>query len=175
VPPAVPAPRWQVWTALGLVYVLWGSTYLGIRYTIETLPALLSAGARFGAAALLLAAWVALRRGRSAFRATRRELAGAAGTGVLLLMGGNGLVTLAQQQGLPSSLAALLVSSMPLWVVVVRAGTGDRPSSRTVSGVWSSRRTGSSRRPCRWPVGAPGWWSPGCSGGSRSTQPASPA
>jgi drug/metabolite transporter (DMT)-like permease len=135
VPPAVPAPRWQVWTALGLVYVLWGSTYLGIRYTIETLPALLSAGARFGAAALLLAAWVALRRGRSAFRATRRELAGAAGTGVLLLMGGNGLVTLAQQQGLPSSLAALLVSSMPLWVVVVRAGTGDRPSSRTVSGV----------------------------------------
>jgi drug/metabolite transporter (DMT)-like permease len=124
-----------VWTALGLVYVLWGSTYLGIRYTIETLPPLLSAGARFGAAALLLAAWVAVRRGRTAFRATRSELLGAAGTGVLLLMGGNGLVTLALERGLPSSLAALLVASMPLWVVVVRAGTGDRPTGRTVAGV----------------------------------------
>jgi drug/metabolite transporter (DMT)-like permease len=124
-----------VWTALGLVYVLWGSTYLGIRYAVETLPALLSAGARFGAAALLLAAWAAVRRGRSAFRATGRELAGAAGTGLLLLLGGNGLVTLAQERGLPSSLAALLLAAMPLWVVLVRAGTGDRPTGRTVAGV----------------------------------------
>jgi drug/metabolite transporter (DMT)-like permease len=124
-----------VWTALGLVYVLWGSTYLGIRYVVETLPPLLSAGARFGMAALLLAGWVAVRRGPSAFRATGRELAGAAGTGVLLLLGGNGLVTLAQERGLPSSLAALLLAAMPLWVVLVRAGTGDRPTARTVAGV----------------------------------------
>ena len=130
-----PPPTWQVWTALGLVYVLWGSTYLGIRYTVETLPALLSAGARFGAAALLLAGWVLLRRGPAAFRSSRRQLAGAAGTGVLLLLGGNGLVTLAQESGLPSSLAALLIASVPLWVVLVRAGTGDRPAGRTLLGV----------------------------------------
>jgi len=130
-----PPASWQIWTALGLVYLLWGSTYLGIRYVIETLPALLSAGARFGVAAVLLCAWVAVRRGRTAFRASRREILAAAATGLLLLLGGNGLVTLAQQRGLPSSLAALLLSAVPLWVVLVRAGTGDRPAGRTVAGV----------------------------------------
>lgn len=128
-------PTWQVWTALGLVYVVWGSTYLAIRYVVETLPPLLSAGARFGLASLLLAAWVAVRRGPAALRATPRELGAAAGIGLLLLLGGNGLVTLAQERGLPSGLAALLISAVPLWVVLLRAGTGDRPAGRTVLGV----------------------------------------
>ena len=124
-----------MWTALGLVYVVWGSTYLAIRYVVETLPPLLSAGARFGLAAVLLAGWIALRRGRASLRATPRQLAGAAGVGLLLLLGGNGLVTLAQERGLPSGLAALLISAVPLWVVLLRAGSGDRPAGRTVLGV----------------------------------------
>ena len=124
-----------MWTALGLVYVVWGSTYLAIRYVVETLPPLLSAGARFGLASLLLTAWIAVRRGPAALRATPRELGAAAGIGLLLLLGGNGLVTLAQERGLPSGLAALLISAVPLWVVLLRAGTGDRPAGRTVLGV----------------------------------------
>ena len=129
------APAWQVWTALGLVYVLWGSTYLGIRYAVETMPPMLSASSRFALAGLLLAGWIALRRGRAAFRATPRQLLHAAVVGLLLLGGGNGMVTLAEERGLPSGLTALLVAVIPLWVVLLRASTGDRPSSRTVLGV----------------------------------------
>ncbi len=128
-------PAWKVWTALGLVYVFWGSTYLGIKYVVETLPPLLSASLRFTVAGGLMAAYLVVVRGGSPLRTTRRQLLVAAGTGVLLLLGGNGLVTLAEQQKLPSSLAALLIAGVPLYVVLLRAGTGDRPRGRTVFGV----------------------------------------
>jgi drug/metabolite transporter (DMT)-like permease len=124
-----------VWTALGLVYVVWGSTYLAIRYVVESAPPLLSAGLRFLVAALLLTAWLLVRRGPAGLRATPRQLRGAAATGVLLLVGGNGLVTLGELAGVPSSLAALLIAVVPLWVVLLRAGTGDRPPVGTVVGV----------------------------------------
>ena len=124
-----------MWTALGLVYVVWGSTYLAIRYVVESAPPLLSAGLRFLVAALLLTAWLLVRRGRAGLRATPRQLRGAAATGVLLLVGGNGLVTLGELAGVPSSLAALLIAVVPLWVVLLRAGTGDRPPVGTVLGV----------------------------------------
>lgn len=126
---------WRIWTALGLVYVVWGSTYLAIAYVVESLPALLSASLRFAVAGLLLAAYLRLRRGRAAFRASRRQALGAFWVGALLLLGGNGLVTLAEQRDVPSGLAALLVAAVPLWVVLLRAGTGDRPSTRTLLGV----------------------------------------
>lgn len=129
------AAPWRIWTALGLVYVLWGSTYLAIRYVVETLPPFLSAGVRFGVAGLLLAAWLAFRRGRAGFRATRQELLNAGVVGLLLLSGGNGMVTLAEERGLPSGLTALLVAVIPLWVVLLRASTGDRAAGRTVLGV----------------------------------------
>ena len=128
-------PPWQVWTALGLVYVVWGSTYLGIGYAVDTLPALLSASLRFGIAGLLLAGFLLVRRGRAGLRASRRQTVNAMAIGALLLLGGNGLVSLAQQRDLPSGLAALLVAAVPLWVVLLRAGTGDRPSVRTLLGV----------------------------------------
>lgn len=128
-------PPWQVWTALGLVYVVWGSTYLAIAYVVDSLPALLSASLRFAVAGLLLAAYLRVRRGRAAFRASRRQAAGALGIGALLLLGGNGLVTLAEQRDVPSGLAALLVAAVPLWVVLLRAGSGDRPAGRTLLGV----------------------------------------
>lgn len=134
---ARPAPEpWRTWTALGLVYVLWGSTYLGIRYLVESAPPLLSASARFVIAATLVVAFLALRRGRVAFRVTRRQLLTASGVGLLLLLGGNGCVTLAEEAGLPSGLTALLVAGVPLWVVLLRAAARDRPTSRTVLGVF---------------------------------------
>lgn len=128
-------PSWQVWTALWLVYVLWGSTYLAIAYVVDTVPPLVGMGLRFGAAAALLTTYVAVRRGRAALRVTRRQLRSAAVVGLLLLLGGNGLVAVAEAADLPSGLAALLVAVIPLWVVLLRWLADDRPSGRTVAGV----------------------------------------
>ncbi len=126
---------WRTWTALGLVYVVWGSTYLAIRYVVDSLPALLTASARFLVASALVVVFLLLRRGLAAFRSTPRQLVNAAAIGVLLLCGGNGGVTLAEQAHLPSGLAALLVAGVPLWVVVLRATGRDRPTPVTVAGV----------------------------------------
>lgn len=123
-----------VWTALVLVYVVWGSTYLGIRIVVETMPPFLSAGARFITAGLLLAGVVAWRSGPAALKATRAQLGSAVLVGLLLILGGNGLVVLAETS-VPSGLAALLVAAVPMWVVLLRAGTGDRPPRRTLVGV----------------------------------------
>jgi drug/metabolite transporter (DMT)-like permease len=131
----VSPPAWRVWTALSIVYVVWGSTYLAIAYVVDSLPALLSAAARFAAAAAVLLGWVAARSGRVAFRVTRRQAAGAALVGLLLLAGGNGLVVLAEDAALPSGLAALLAAAVPLWVVLLRIAGKDRPTRRTSVGI----------------------------------------
>jgi drug/metabolite transporter (DMT)-like permease len=131
----MPPAAWRVWTALGLVYIFWGSTYLAIVYVVDTLPALLAASARFAVAGALVLLYLLLRRGRTALRATRRQAGTAVLIGVLLLLGGNGLVSVAEERELPSSLAALLIAAVPLWVVLLRASTGDRPARRTVLGV----------------------------------------
>ncbi|WP_422754046.1 EamA family transporter [Micromonospora sp. WMMD708] len=136
---ATPARPALIWTALILVYVLWGSTYLGIRVVVESMPPLGSAAARFGGAALVLAVVLRLRRGRGALRVDRRQLGSAALVGVLLLAGGNGLVVLAESGpsgvAVPSGIAALLVATVPLLVVLLRTVTGDRPPGWTFAGV----------------------------------------
>ncbi|MFC6983777.1 EamA family transporter [Streptomyces cirratus] len=124
----------SVWFALTLVYVLWGSTYLAIRIVVQTMPPFLSAGARFITAGLLLAGVVAWRFGPSALRVTRAQLGSAVLVGLLLILGGNGLVVLGET-AVPSGLAALLIAAVPVWLVVLRAATGDRPPARTVAGV----------------------------------------
>ncbi len=129
------AAPWRIWTALGLVYVFWGSTYLGIAYAVDGNPPLLVAGVRSTVAAVLLAAYLRVRRGRHAFRGTVRQWARTAWIGVLLLSAGNGGVTVAEHADLPSGLAALLVASVPLYVVLLRMVAGDRPHPRTVTGV----------------------------------------
>ncbi|CAM5568272.1 drug/metabolite exporter YedA [Streptomyces avidinii] len=130
----MPTSTARVWTALGLVYVVWGSTYLGIRIVVETMPPFLSAGARFLTAGALLAGIVAWRHGPAALKATRAQVRSAVLVGLLLILGGNGLVVLAETS-IPSGLAALLVAAVPVWLVLLRAGTGDRPSPRTLTGV----------------------------------------
>jgi drug/metabolite transporter (DMT)-like permease len=116
------------------VYVVWGSTYLAIRIVVETMPPFLSAGARFLTAGLLLAGLLAWRQGPAALRVPPRQLASAALVGLLLLIGGNGMVVLAERS-VPSGLAALMVASVPLWVVVARRFTGQRTSRSTLGGV----------------------------------------
>ena len=120
--------------ALLTVYLVWGSTYLAIKYTVTDLPPLLAMGVRFLVAGALIAGLVLLVRGRPAFRATRPELRTAAVCGLFLLVGGNGLVAIAEQD-VDSGLAALLIAGTPLWVVVLRALLHDRPSGATVLGL----------------------------------------
>ncbi|MFF0205888.1 EamA family transporter [Streptomyces sp. NPDC005017] len=123
-----------VWAALVIVYVVWGSTYLGIKVVVETMPPFLSAAARFVVAGLLLAAFLAVRHGPSVLRVTRRELGCAALVGLLLLVGGNGLVVFAERT-VPSGLAALLIAVVPAWMVVLRTAVGDRPGRGAYGGV----------------------------------------
>ncbi|MFL6128167.1 MAG: EamA family transporter [Mycobacteriales bacterium] len=124
----------RVWVALGIVYVVWGSTYLAIRYAIETMPPMLSAGVRFLLAGLIMLAVVVAVRGWDALRVSRAQASTAAASGILLLCGGNGVVSIAEQR-VDSGLAALLVGCIPLWIVVLRAALGDRPGLATAGGV----------------------------------------
>jgi drug/metabolite transporter (DMT)-like permease len=135
--PVVTAPARAgllAWAALGVVYVVWGSTYLAIRFSVETMPPLLSGGARFLVSGALLCAAVLVFAGRSGLRMTRAQFGTAALVGLLLPAWGNGLVVVAVQH-VASGLAALLVASVPLYVVVLRRITGQRPPPVTLVGV----------------------------------------
>jgi drug/metabolite transporter (DMT)-like permease len=122
---AVEGPAWQVWTALLIVYVVWGSTYLFIRIVIETMPALLSGGIRFAICSVLMGLILAIRKGPRALRVSRTEARGALFIGALLLGVGNGGVLLAERD-VPSGLTALIVGVVPLVVLVMRRLRGER-------------------------------------------------
>jgi drug/metabolite transporter (DMT)-like permease len=119
---------------LAIVYVVWGSTYLGIRIAIETMPPMMSGSLRFVTAALLLGGFLVIRKGLAPFRMSLRQFGGAALVGLLLLTGGNGMVAVAEQH-ISSGLAALLVASVPLWLVIFRIMVRDRPAVLTLAGV----------------------------------------
>ena len=125
----------KVAVALGIVYVVWGSTYLAIRLMVEDLPALSAGSWRFALAGVILAVMLAARSGLGVLRVSRAELAGCALLGLLLPTLGNGLVSIGEDQGAPSGIAALIVAAIPLWVIVYRAAAGDRPDRRTTFGV----------------------------------------
>ena len=108
-------PLAAVLAAFAALYVVWGSTYLGIRFAIETMPPFTMAGVRFVAAGAILYAW---SRARGAVPATRPQWRTAVVVGALLLLGGNGGVTWAEQY-VPSGVAALIVSSTPMWMVLL--------------------------------------------------------
>jgi drug/metabolite transporter (DMT)-like permease len=129
------APEWQVWTALWIVYIVWGSTYLGIRVLVETVPPLLSTGARFICAGAVIWLVVLARGGREAARPTRREVAAGALVGAFLIPCATGLIAIAESRGAPSSYAALIFASIPLWVVLLRRLTGERPTRQAYAGV----------------------------------------
>jgi drug/metabolite transporter (DMT)-like permease len=121
--------------ALGVVYVVWGSTYLAIRIMVEQMPPLVSAGLRFLTAGILVAAVLATRGGPRRLAVTNRELAGCALIGLLLPVLGQGMVTIAENGGAPSGITALLIAAVPLWVVGYRVLSGERPAGRTLAGV----------------------------------------
>jgi drug/metabolite transporter (DMT)-like permease len=119
---AAPAP-WKLLAALWTVYLVWGSTYLAIKVSVETLPAFLSSGLRFLLAGLLLAA-ILRATGRS-IRVTRRELGSAALVGIALLGLGVGVVALAETR-IDSSVAAMIAGTVPLQVILLRALARER-------------------------------------------------
>jgi drug/metabolite transporter (DMT)-like permease len=127
------APPWKIWSALWVVYIVWGSTYLAIALMVETIPPLLGAGFRFTAVGLILLPILATRRGLSVFKPTRAELLSAGFVG-LMLPGANAVISVAEKT-VPSGLAALLVASIPLWVVLLRRSTGERISARSLVAV----------------------------------------
>ena len=131
----VHAPAWQVWLALGIVYIVWGSTYLAIRVVVTNgMPPLMAAGLRFLIAAVILVAFAAVRSGPGALRLSRAEWLGSAFIGLALLLGGNGLVMLGERD-VPSALAALIIAVVPLYVVVLRFLFGEKVSLVTALGV----------------------------------------
>jgi drug/metabolite transporter (DMT)-like permease len=127
------ATRASVIAAFAAVYVVWGSTYLAIRYAVQTMPPLLMAGARFSVSGAMLYGWA---RFRGAPRPTATEWRVAALTGVLMLCLGNGSVGWAEQR-IPSALAALIVAVVPLWMVLFdwMLPGGKRPTLAVVAGI----------------------------------------
>jgi drug/metabolite transporter (DMT)-like permease len=125
---------WRVSAALGVLYLGWGSTYLAIRVMVEDVPPLLGAGFRFALAGLLLAGALVALDGPARLRVSLRQATSAALIGMLVLVGGIGLLTVAERDA-PSGLAALVIASVPLWVLVLRAALADPPRPRTVASV----------------------------------------
>jgi len=103
---------------LATIYVVWGTTYLGIRVGVETIPPFLLSGVRYVLAGLLLFGWVALRGGLSAGWPTRRQWLSAVLTGTGLVAFGNGLISWGEQY-LPSGSAALFIATVPLWMTAL--------------------------------------------------------
>jgi drug/metabolite transporter (DMT)-like permease len=126
-------PGWKVWTALWIVYIVWGSTYLAIRYMVDTMPPLFGAGVRFVLVGAILLPFLAVTRGPGVLKPTRAELLSCAFVG-LMLPGANAVISVAEQK-VPSGLAALLVASIPLWVILLRRLTGERVSGRSIVAV----------------------------------------
>ena len=126
------ASRAKIILAFAAVYIIWGSTYLGIRYAIETLPGFLMAGTRFFIAGAILFTWAKLHGDRvGSLSQWRRAFV----IGALLLLVGNGGVTWAEKY-IPSGLAALAVATEPLWVVVLNwAAIHRRPNATVLLGV----------------------------------------
>jgi drug/metabolite transporter (DMT)-like permease len=122
-----------VWTALWIVYVVWGSTYLAIRYMVQTLPPLFGAGVRFVLVGAILLPILAWRRGPGVLRPTKAELLSCGFVG-LMLPGANAVISVAEQK-VASGVAALLVASVPLWVVLLRRLFGEAVSRRSIGAV----------------------------------------
>jgi drug/metabolite transporter (DMT)-like permease len=131
--PAGKGNRARILLALSGLYLIWGSTYLAIRVAIETLPPFLMAGVRFLVAGGILFFWA---RARGASPATGKQWGTAALSGGLMLAGGNGAVVWAEQF-VPSGLVALLVATVPLWIVILdwASGRGGAPSGGTLLGI----------------------------------------
>jgi drug/metabolite transporter (DMT)-like permease len=123
--------RGKVWTALWAVYIIWGSTYLGIAVAGDTIPPLFAVSTRFVFAGSIMAGIVLWRGG--SLRIGRRELGWCVVIGCLL-PGANAVLFFAERD-VPTGVASLIIASVPLWVVLLRLGAGERMRGATLAGV----------------------------------------
>jgi drug/metabolite transporter (DMT)-like permease len=127
------ASRLLVVLAFIAVYLIWGSTYLAIRFVVDSIPPFLMAGARFLVAGAVLYFW---RLARGSARPTGEQWKAAAISGTLMLLGGNGIVCWAEQW-VPSGLTALIISSVPIWMGLMHWAVepARRPGVRGIMGL----------------------------------------
>ena len=126
------SPRFKLFSAFAAIYLIWGSSYLAILWGLETVPPFLLGAARFLTAGTLLYA-IAAARGAATF--SRRQLLNASVVGALLPFAGNGSLIWAQQR-IPSGIAALIVATVPLWMVVIQTVVEHvRPARQIWTGV----------------------------------------
>lgn len=123
----------KIWIALITLYIVWGSTYLGIKVAIETIPPFFHAGIRFLISGLLLVIW---QRAAGNELPTKKQWISTFIIGNLLLLGGNGLVAWAELT-IPSGIAALIIGSVPLFMVVMEAirPKGVKPNWQSIVGL----------------------------------------
>jgi drug/metabolite transporter (DMT)-like permease len=125
--------RIRIWLAMLAVYIFWGSTYLAIRYAVSSIPPFLMAASRHCIAGLILFTWMRIKGiplpKLSQWRVTMIM-------GLFLLLGGNGLLVWAEQRVI-SSVAALMIGSVPLWIVLLDSlgPSGNRPGWQVIAGV----------------------------------------
>lgn len=123
----------KLWAALLALYIVWGSTYLAIRFAVETIPPFMHASLRFLISGVILFIW---RRAVGDRMPTKSNWLSTAIVGTLLLLGGNGLVALAEKT-VPSGIAALMISTSPFWLVLFesfRSG-GTKPNWQSILGL----------------------------------------
>ena len=113
--PARRPSRMQLILGFASIYLIWGSTYLGIRYAVETIPPLLMMALRHSIAGVVVYAWA---RSHGAEAPTRRQWGYAAIAGTILFLGGHGTLAWAEEK-IPSGLAALLCATLPMWTVLI--------------------------------------------------------
>lgn len=123
----------KLWVALITLYIVWGSTYLGIKVAIETIPPFFHAGIRFLVSGLIILAW---QKAAKQEMPTRKQWISTAIIGTLLLLGGNGLVAWAEQF-IPSGIAALIIATVPLSLVIMEAlrPGGIKPTWQAIVGL----------------------------------------
>lgn len=123
----------KVWVALITLYIVWGSTYFGIKVAIETIPPFFHAGIRFLISGIILVIW---QRAVGSTMPTRNQWIATFIIGNLLLLGGNGLVAWAEQT-IPSGIAALIIGSVPLFLVIMEAfrPNGVKPNWQSILGL----------------------------------------
>jgi len=124
----------KVALGLGVMYLAWGTTYIGIAFTIETMPPLISMSFRFVAASVLLVLFLGLRNGWQSLRLSRNQLASSIFLGVLMLGVGLGTMSMATRV-VPIGVASLIVAAMPIWTALFRTLDRDRPTLISLAGI----------------------------------------
>jgi drug/metabolite transporter (DMT)-like permease len=107
----------RIWTGLGVVYFFWGTTYLAIDRSNQTIPPLVGPAVRFCLAGAILMGWSRIRHGWR--RPTARQWRSAAVVGCLLLLGGNGSVAVAEHLGVDTGIVALIIALVPIWIALI--------------------------------------------------------